>query len=293
MWHRMPETPRMTMTVVKKRLSKPSPGLLRFWWPGEAVEVHKGIYREWVKPENGGKSPEEMIWYYASKGEEVVIKGSDEWSPKWVKTRYINNVPERKFETWEATLKGSQFDGANPFSLLNGRIDSTWGYNREFEHCRGLIFLNGEKLRQVSTYWNLGRIKPEDIGLYWVEENGMTIHLRLQKDKNPNGITFEITTKEQVFAPTNRYLNYIKISGFKMFHAANPVPIPWPQRGLVSAFGGHHWIIEDCEIGYANTIGIDLGGGWWGLWQRRGTGVSYRAAQLYPSFRSLRNCGLA
>lgn len=230
---------------------------------GEAVEVHEGIYREWVKPGKGGRSPGEMIWYYAAKGENVVIKGSDEWSPEWVQTRYIGNYPENKTVTYEATLKGSQFEGANPFCLLNGRIDASWGYNLEFELCRGMIFLNGKKLRQVSTYEKLENLNPGDIGLFWVEENGMTIHLRLQNDENPNGLTFEITTREQVFAPLNRYLNYIKISGFKMYHSANPVPIPWPQRGLISSFGGHHWIIEDCEIGYANTIGIDLGGGWW------------------------------
>ena len=228
---------------------------------GEAVEVHEGVYREWVKPQNGGNSPSAMIWYYAARGEEVVIKGSDEWRPQWVKTRYIGR--DKNYVTYEATLKGSQFEGANPFCLLNGRIDAQWGYNKEFEHCRGLIFLHGEKLRQVSNYGNLEQIRPQDTGLYWVEENGMTIHLRLQEEKDPNGMTFEITTREQVFAPENRYLNYIKVSGFKMFHAANPVPIPWPQRGLVSTFGGHHWIIEDCEIGYANTIGIDMGGGWW------------------------------
>lgn len=231
--------------------------------PGEAVEVHEGTYREWVKPRHGGTSPGEMIWYYAAKGETVVIKGSDEWSPAWVKTRYIGNGPSRTFVTYEATLKGSQFEGANPFCLLNGRIDADWGYNKEFEHCRGMVFLDGEKLRQVSRYEQLANLAPQDVGLFWVEENGITIHLRLQGDRNPNGLTFEITTKEQVFAPDTRYLNYIRISGFKMLHAANPVPIPWLQRGLVSSFGGHHWIIEDCEIGYANTIAVDLGGGWW------------------------------
>jgi len=230
---------------------------------GEAVEVHEGTYREWIKPENGGTAPNEMIWYYAAKGEQVVIKGSDEWKPQWVKTRYVGNVPNRAFVSYEATLKGSQFEGANPFCLLNGRIDSDWGYNKEFEHCRGMMFLEGEKLRQVSRYEDLQQMRPQDVGLFWVEENGMTIHVRLQGEKNPNGLTFEITTREQVFAPLKRYLNYIRISGFKMVHAANPVPIPWPQRGLVSSFGGHHWIIEDCEIGYANTIAIDLGGGWW------------------------------
>ncbi len=230
---------------------------------GEAVEVHEGTYREWIKPRNGGTSPGEMIWYYAAKGETVVIKGSDEWNPQWVNTRYIGNGPSRTFVSYEATLKGSQFEGANPFCLLNGRIDADWGYNKEFEHCRGMMFLAGAKLRQVSKYEQLASLTPQDVGLFWVEENGMTIHLRLQEDRNPNGLTFEITTREQVFAPLTRYLNYIRVSGFRMLHAANPVPIPWPQRGLVSSFGGHHWIIEDCEIGYANTIAVDLGGGWW------------------------------
>ena len=230
---------------------------------GEAVEVHEGVYREWVKPENGGTSPDKMIWYYAAEGEEVVIKGSDEWAPDWIQTRYIGKEKQRDYVTYEATLKSTQFEGANPFSLLNGRIDAQWGYNKEFEHCRGMIFLEGEKLRQLSNYDEFESLRDTDAGLFWVEENGMTIHIRLKGDKNPNGLTFEITTKEQVFAPVNRYLNYIKVSGFKMFHAANPVPIPWPQRGLISTFGGHHWIIEDCEIAYANTIGIDMGGGWW------------------------------
>ncbi len=230
---------------------------------GEAVEVHQGTYREWVKPVRGGNSANEMIWYFAAKGENVVIKGSDEWHPDWVKTRYISDERVKQIVTYEATLKGSQFEGANPFCLLNGRMDSVWGYNKDFELCRGMIFLNGNKLRQVTTFEKLGDLRTNDPGLFWVEENGMTIHLRLQNDRDPTGLTFEITTREQVFAPVTRYLNYIKVSGFKMYHAANPVPIPWPQRGLISSFGGHHWIIEDCEIGYANTLGIDVGGGWW------------------------------
>ena len=28
---------------------------------------------------------------------------------------------------------------------------------------------------------------------------------------------------------------------------------------------GHHWTIENCEIGHANGIGADIGGQWWGL----------------------------
>lgn len=63
----------------------------------EAIEVHEGVYREWMKPVNGSIFLDKMIWYYAAKGEEVIIKGSDEWSPRWVKTRYIGR--DKKYVT--------------------------------------------------------------------------------------------------------------------------------------------------------------------------------------------------
>lgn len=226
---------------------------------GEQVIVHAGVYREWVHPARGGEAPDRMIWYKAADGEEVVLKGSDEWRPAWVGSRYIRSA---EFASWQASLAGAMFEGANPFCLANGYMDKDWGYATDFELRRGMLFLDGRKLRQVSSLEQLKSLGSE-AGAFWVEENGMTIHLRLAGDRDPNGLTFEITTREQVFAPSERYLNYIRVSGFRMLHAATGVPIPWPQRGLISAGAGHHWIIEDCEVGYANTIGIDLGGQWW------------------------------
>ncbi len=228
--------------------------------PGEEAVIHDGIYREWVRPARGGDGPDRMIVYRAAEGEHPVITGSDEWAPEWVRTRWIR--PVDGCVTYEATLKGSQFEGSNPFCLPNGRIDGSWGWQKGFEMCRGMIFRDGEKLAQVSTYEDLAK-DFSGPGVFWVEENGITIHLRLRGDEDPNGTVFEITTREQVFAPSERYLNYIKLSGLTFRHAANPVPIPRPQRGMVSAFGGHHWIVEDCELAYANTVSLDLGGGWW------------------------------
>nr|MCU0872412.1 hypothetical protein [Pirellulaceae bacterium] len=54
--------------------------------PGERVIVHRGVYREWVRPERGGTEPDQMIWYEAAPGEDVQIKGSEVWSPPWQAT---------------------------------------------------------------------------------------------------------------------------------------------------------------------------------------------------------------
>ena len=116
----------------------------------------------------------------------------------------------------------------------------------------------------------------------------MRIHVRLPGDADPQKQLFEITTREQVFAPTTPCFNYIRVKNLKMFHAANGVPIPPPQRGLLSATRGHHWIIEGCEIGYANTLGADLGGQWWSL--RTGEVQGYTFAATTSTTAAYRQC---
>ncbi|MBX7259059.1 MAG: right-handed parallel beta-helix repeat-containing protein [Candidatus Hydrogenedentes bacterium] len=227
--------------------------------PGERVVVHGGVYREWVKPERGGTSPEAMISYEAAPGEQVILTGSDSWKPEW---RPSNEYKLKDITIWQAELTGAQFEGANPFCLQNFTIQKdsdTWKDFPSFELRRGQLFVDGVYMPQVSLFDELGKAA----GCFWVSENGMSIFLRMPNDASPQGHTFEVTTREQVFAPTTPYLNYIRISGFTMMRAGNGVPIPPPQRGLLSAARGHHWIIEDCEIAYANTLGMDLGGQWW------------------------------
>ena len=227
--------------------------------PGERVIIHEGTYREWVKPVRGGTGPEKMISYEAAPGEKVILKGSEEWKPVWEKTEYFR-LPN-SIVTWQARLDPGLFEGANPFCLQNfpDQGNPDWKSFPTFELRRGQIFTDGVPLIQVKDYERLA----EGPGRFWVEDNGMTMHVRFPKDAEPGSLFLEITAREQVFAPVRRYLNYIHVKGFGMFHAANGVPIPPPQRGLLSATAGHHWIIEDCEIGYANTLGIDVGGQWW------------------------------
>ncbi len=227
--------------------------------PGETVIVHEGVYRECVDPARGGSSADSMIWYRTAEGEKVVIKGSDEWRPEFTVSDGGRNPLGM---IWQAKLTGDMFESANVFCLKNQRIDAQWGWCQGAENARGQIFLDGKPLYQVSEYSQLLYFGLRR-NVFWVSSDGMTVHIRLKDGSNPNGRNFEITTREQVFAPKTRYLNYIGVSGFEMYHAANSVPIPYPQKGLLSANAGNHWIIEDCTVGYANTVGIDLGGQWW------------------------------
>lgn len=221
--------------------------------PGEEVIVHEGVYRELIEPARGGTDAEHMIWYRAAAGESVTVKGSDLWKPHF----------EKDGKNWVAELSGGMFAGANVFCLQNTWMDDRWDCGGPRAGLfRGQIYLNGEELLQVQNVSELGRYAGSR-NVFCVDSDGVTIHMRLKDGADPNGLEFEITVRPQVFAPAERYQNYIGISGFTMMHAANSNPIPYPQQGLVSANGGHHWIIEDCDIGCANTIGIDLGGQWW------------------------------
>lgn len=44
---------------------------------GDVVQVHDGVYREWVEPQNGGLNEYQRIIYEAAPGEHPVIKGSE------------------------------------------------------------------------------------------------------------------------------------------------------------------------------------------------------------------------
>jgi len=71
-----------------------------------------------------------------------------------------------------------------------------------------------------------------------------------------------INKAAQVLEPGERYLGYIRVKGITFEHAANVFPVP--QRGLVSTNRGHHWIVEDNTLLWANGISLDVGKEDWG-----------------------------
>ncbi len=235
--------------------------------PGTRVLIHAGVYRECVRPARGGEGPERMISYEAYGDGPAIIRASEEvrdfepstgWRLRgWEDARDLSGV-----RVFKHALDPDMFRGYNPFCAVNilhdrlfieyDKTDMTTYLNR-----RGCVFCDGRPLRQVALYNQLASVE----GGYWVEANGQTVHFRLPGDDSPEGHRIELTVREQCFAPDVPFLSYIRVKGLICEHAATGAPVP--QRGAISCFRGHHWIIEDCEVNWSNALAVDVGNECW------------------------------
>jgi len=269
--------------------------------PGERVVIAAGTYRELVRPARGGTGADKMISYEAAPGAVVIVKASEilrgGWEPG-TQPQQFRDAPGEPVQIWKHTLTGALFpDAYNPFAIANIPGDWSWLDTKRIDmgpyiRRRGLIFVDGKPLEPVEQHRELGKIplpgSPEATanqaprrtgtpartrrgpimqeiggspdGRFWVEHQGNVIHIRVPAGEIANSFV-EITTREQAFAPRQGGLGYIRIKGLTFQHAGNAFPPP--QRGLVSTGGGHHWIIEDNTIEWANGVGLDIGSQHW------------------------------
>ncbi len=265
--------------------------------PGEMVIIHQGTYRETIRPAHGGSGPEKMILYQAAEGEEVIVSGSvvlddGTWEPGggWrygPHTPYSEKYGGEKVPVYQVDLPGDAFGGYNPFGMVNMLHDRSYlqyqkvNMKPHFKR-RGMVFLDGHPIEQVLSPVELAE-KSE--GAFWVEHNGLRLHVRFPDTTGPEDFAVEVTAKEQLFVPEEYGLGYIKIKGIRFRQCGNGFPVP--QRGMVSSNRGHHWIIEDCVIEWANALGMDLGNEMWHThWQ---PGVGHHIARR----NIIRHCGIA
>jgi len=257
--------------------------------PGERVVIETGVYREEIRPARGGSGPEAMISYEAAPGANVVVKGSEvatDWRPSEGWNFGFEPETRAPVKAWELKLTPQMFpDGYNPFEVDNVLGDRTWLRYAEdnmgtYFRRRGMVFVDGHPLEPVETARELGGPSPRSMnyftnihwsplfkefqpeaGKLWIEPNGMTLHIRLANDDDPAKHTIEITTREQVFAPAQRYEAYIRVKGIRFEQAGNGFPVP--QRGMVSVNRGNHFIFEDNTFEWANSVGLDIGNEDW------------------------------
>lgn len=257
--------------------------------PGERVLIGTGVYRERIAPRRGGTGPDALIGYEARAGNDVVVKGSVEVSGGWRPSTGWNSgrAADPGMRIWELDLRGEWFGGYNPFGMANVLQDRAWLSHKQivmtpYFRRRGLVFVDDEPMQQVELFRELSGAA----GRFWIEHNGLRVHLRLPDDDEPGNHRVELTTEEQVFSPQVRGLGYILVRGITFAHAGNGFPVP--QRGLVSANRGHHFIFEDNTIEWANSIGLDCGNECWNATRPEEGSLGHHVIRR----NTIRHCGI-
>lgn len=257
--------------------------------PGERVVIATGVYREFIQPARGGAGPDAMISYEAAPGAKVVVKGSavvTDWKPSEGWNTGLDPKTKQPVRAWELRLDPKLFPtGYNPFQVDNVIGNRYWiNYAKDnmanYFRRRGLVFVDGRPLEPVESPMHLAGPSTRSLNFFsevhwtplfeefspyagkvWVETNGMALHIRLANDDSPANHTIEIITQEQLFSPASRYQSHIRVKGIAFLHAGNGFPVP--QRGMVSANRGHHFIFEDNTFEWANSVGLDIGNEDW------------------------------
>ncbi len=233
--------------------------------PGERVWIHSGVYREMVQPATGGEGPDRMIAYEAAPGEQVIIKGSRVVEGPWQPSRDPHGESQgSRFskQLWMVTLPESLFmPGYQPFAMPNAsdaELDLMpwalrWKGRIPYSLPRGLMFEDGRRLTQLSTYEDMVRVP----GSYWVAPDGVTVHANPFGSGDPNGRLWEAAVQEHIIQPRSPGLGFIRISGLILEHCANG--FPRVGVGALYTMGGHHWIIEGNTVRHVNSVGIEPG----------------------------------
>lgn len=215
---------------------------------GDTVIIGEGTYREFVRPFRGGESYDRMVTYRAAPGEQVILKGSDVWEP-----------------AWERAQVGDTTVWAAPWERLPWDHPEQWPSPRSGPmHRAEQVFVDGRLMTHVETREGLAT----NTGAFYTDDTERRLYLRLPEDEPPQGRLIERSMRQQVFAPAVRGLGYIRVQGLSITHAANPESsgANWSvigHRAALSTRRGHHWIIEDNHITWANAQGMDVGGEGW------------------------------
>jgi alpha-N-arabinofuranosidase len=241
--------------------------------PGDAVIVHAGTYREWVKPPRGGTSEDKRITYCAVSGDDVFVKGSERIT-SWV---------SQGDGVWKVELPNSFFADYNPYAL---QVSGGW-LNYGNWHHRGDVYLNGDAYYEKQTAEAVGQTKQS---WHCQVSDEMTIVRANFGRADPNLELTEINVRESLFMPDISGLKYITVAGFHFMHAAAnwAPPVIELQTGAIGPRMGKRWIIEHCTISDARCVGIILG---------QAPGLNYDNIDAYGNHvirnNVIRRCGQA
>ena len=235
---------------------------------GDTVYVLEGVYRERVAPARGGVAGKPIV-YMGEPNKNVVIKGSDIWTPSWNKsasTVYYAIPNESMFND------DCYVDNKNPFKVASsstpynrqGKAEVYFGYKGDttLVYSIGQVFVDGKMYIQKPFISEMNA--TEQTWFYDRKTGNLYVHFI---DDKPTAHTVEISTRRRIFAPHLRKLSYITVQGFVMEHCGNQYPAnfwetahpEWQQAGALGTRSGRYWIIKNNMIRFANGIGVDFG----------------------------------
>lgn len=237
--------------------------------PGDCVIVHKGVYREWVRPANGGQSEGKRITYMAAPGEHVEITGAEVVSG-WAATADKG--------VYSAVVKNSLFGDYNPYTTKLG--GDWWCGPFAYDVHTGDVYINGVSAYEAASMEDLlsdemrteyindpcckGSLLPHpEKTLYrWVatvDDEKTTFYVNF-RDIDPNQSIISINVRPHVFYPVKTGLDFITVKGFELSCAATwYAPPTGDQCGLIGPHWAKKWIIEDCDIHDSKTSAVSLG----------------------------------
>ena len=235
--------------------------------PGDTVEVYAGVYREQVIFPRGGTDEAHRITLKSHDGDSVTVTGSNVVSG-WRKVDGHDGV-------WTVTLDKDCFTTDVLGNYFNPYANQWQSKVRGFYPSCGCIYVNGIPMDEAHSLENTtlnqtdskGTVTTLDVaGLYdtkntWMaevdKETGITKILANFGTVNPNaaGVLVESNTRKQVITAAWNS-GYITIDGIRVTNGSGPKTINFAQlgsksmAGALSTHGGHHWIIENCDLSY-------------------------------------------
>ena len=195
--------------------------------PGDTVLIHKGTYREHVRPARSGTFFR-PITYQAARPGEVVITGADIITG-WTR---VNDQVWKK-EPWPHNFPIHPSDERH---RLIGRCEQ--------------VIADGRLLAQVE--------KPSEMkpGTFCADTAARVLYLWLPDGSDPNAHTIEASVRPVCFGFGwgGEPRNYIRLRGLVFRYAANMA-----QRGALYIIG-NHWRVENCIVEWTNGNGISFRG---------------------------------
>lgn len=222
---------------------------------GDTVIVHKGIYREWVNPLNGGTKDHRIVYKSAGDGE-VVITGAERITD-W--TSIGDNV-------WVTEVPNAIFSVRHPYDV---ELGGDWLFDGELNVHLGDVYLDHKSLYETDSLLKVRRPEvwpdaryTEGSLLKWYAEVGPSTTKIWANfgDKDPRIENVEINVRPYCFWPEQPGRDYITVSGFTLRQASPQWAPPTDyQEGLIGPHWSKGWIIENNHISESKSVGISLG----------------------------------